>query len=61
MFFAVTSVTARDENIRCFAENVRSFAENVPCFAENKPSFGLCRRMKYDYLLKEGVSGLFSV
>ena len=35
MFFAITSVTARDENVRCFAENVRCFTENVPCFTEN--------------------------
>ena len=32
VFFAVTSVTARDGNVRCFAEK-------VPCFDENKPSF----------------------
>ena len=30
-------------------------------FMENNPSFGLCRRMKCDYLLKASVSGLFSV
>ena len=39
MFFAITSVTARDENVRCFAENVPCFTENVRCFAENEPSF----------------------
>ena len=76
MFFAVTSVTARDGNVRCFAEKVPCFDENKPSFyvkwpvvlckmtcrfMENNPSFGLCRGINFDYLLKVGVSSLFSV